>query len=632
MSTTLDDNHFDDPVDNEIGACLSLASPKSFFLYAGAGSGKTRSLVEAIRGVCRQEGKHLSLSGQKIAVITYTNAACDEIRQRLEFDPLVDVQTIHSFAWSLIGGHNKDIRSWVSKNLQVEIAELQDLQAKGRGGKASTDRARSIESKQRRLQSLPNIRKFTYSPTGDNRTRDALNHSEVIAMTADFLSTKAGLQRLLISQYPILLIDESQDTNRLLMDAFLHVQSQNQANFCLGLFGDTMQRIYNDGKVDLAGTIPKTWATPKKRMNHRCAARIIKLINDIRRPVDGVEQRGRSDKTQGHVRLFVLPHDTADKFAAEKFVAERMAAITHDECWRNEAQVKTLTLEHHMSALRFGFNELFESLYAVDQLRTGLLDGSLSGLAFFRKDILPLINALKQNDQFRIATIVRNKSPLLAPERLRAAGENQLEMLQHAQKATASLHKLFVGNETLTFLDVLGNVATSGLFSIPDSLSPFTFENGSQTTNSQDDEDVQTELVAWRKALETPFSQIEKYDQYVQGLSKFDTHQGVKGLEFQRVMVIIADDESRGFLFSYDKLLGVKDKSKTDVENEAAGRDTTIERTRRLFYVTCSRAEESLAIVHYSTNPAAAKSTVVKRGWFDETEVEELTGPNFQAR
>lgn len=625
MSTQPDDNHFDDHADGEIRSCLDLTAPKSFFLYAGAGSGKTRSLVGAIRHVCKQQGKQLSLTGQKIAVITYTNAACDEIKQRLEFDPLVDVQTIHSFAWSLIDGYNKDIRNWVSSNLQIEIAQLQELQSRGRSSKASEDRAHSIEAKQKRLRRLPEIRRFTYSPTGDNRTRDALNHSEVIAMTADFLSKKAGLQRLLVARYPILLIDESQDTNRLLMDAFLCVQSQNYANFSLGLFGDSMQRIYNDGKVDLASAIPTTWAMPKKQMNHRCPNRVIKLINEIRRSVDGIEQRGRSDKAQGHVRLFVLPHDTTDKFAAEALIADRMATITADESWKREEAVKTLTLEHHMSARRFGFQEFFEVLYTVDRLRTGLLDGSLPGLAFFTRDILPLVDAMAAGDRFRVAAIVRSRSPLLVPDRLKSAGENQLEMLKVAKQAADSLYELFRSKREPTLFDVLKNVAESGLFVIPDLLAPFTKAISNQVSDSDDEsEDAQSELVAWRNALSTPFVQIKKYDRYVRGLSKFDTHQGVKGLEFPRVMVIIADDESRGFLFSYDKLFGVKDKSKTDEDNEAAGRDTTIERTRRLFYVTCSRAEQSLAIVHYSTNPAAAKKTVAHSGWFDEAEIEQL--------
>lgn len=91
----------DDHVDEEIAACLYLEKAQSFFLFAGAGSGKTRSLVNALSALRSTAGPHLRLHGQRIGVITYTNAACDEIKRRLEFDPLIEVSTIHSFVWSL---------------------------------------------------------------------------------------------------------------------------------------------------------------------------------------------------------------------------------------------------------------------------------------------------------------------------------------------------------------------------------------------------------------------------------------------------------------------------------------------------------------------------------------------------
>jgi DNA helicase II / ATP-dependent DNA helicase PcrA len=42
--------------------------------------------------------------------------------------------------------------------------------------------------------------------------------------------------------------------------------------------------------------------------------------------------------------------------------------------------------------------------------------------------------------------------------------------------------------------------------------------------------------------LDAPFSHVEFYRSYVSGQTSFDTHQGVKSLEFDRVMVI-ADDQ-----------------------------------------------------------------------------------------
>jgi len=73
----------------------------------------------------------------------------------------------------------------------------------------------------------------------------------------------------------------------------------------------------------------------------------------------------------------------------------------------------------------------------------------------------------------------------------------------------------------------------------------------------------------------------------------------------------------------------VKEKTKRDLENERDGKDSGIDRTRRLFYVTCSRAENSLAIVAYSTHPEKVSDHVIREGWFENGEIELITGGQF---
>jgi DNA helicase-2/ATP-dependent DNA helicase PcrA len=77
-------------------------------------------------------------------------------------------------------------------------------------------------------------------------------------------------------------------------------------------------------------------------------------------------------------------------------------------------------------------------------------------------------------------------------------------------------------------------------------------------------------------------------------------------------------------LFSYDKLFGSKELSQGDKKNMAEGKETGIDRTRRLFYVACSRAKESLAIVAYSDNPSIVEQNALKYGWFTKDEIEYL--------
>lgn len=625
------DDQVDAGVDKVIASCLDIQHPRSFFLYAGAGSGKTRSLVEAIRRVLREQGKFLKLTSRTIGVITYTNAACDEITQRLDYDSRVEVSTIHAFAWSLIRGHNADIRRWVTAKLEQDIVDLQAAIAKTRNPASETaiERQRQLENKQRRLQRMPSILKFVYSPTGDNRTRDSLNHTEVIAMTSEFLKSKPALRRMLVSRCPILLIDESQDTNRALMEALLDVEQEFHAVFCLGLFGDLMQRIYADGMEGLGKAIPERWARPRKLMNHRCPVRVVDLINRIRLDDDGEQQRARSDAAAGVVRVFIAPQTVADKSKVERAIGGRMTAVTGDPSWgAGSESIKTLALEHLMSARRFGFDRFFEPLYRDGRMQTSLLQGTGAAIGFFTRAILPLLAALQASDKFAVTAILRESSPWLDRKALEAAGAEQPGRLKAAKQACDGLLAMMTATDIPTARQVLTYVSEAKLFEVPDALAPFVGDaEGPEQSLDDEVNPGESDLSAWREALNAPIDQIKRYDLYVRGLSGFATHQGVKGLEFPRVMVVVSDEEARGFMFAYDKLFGAKAKGRSDLDNEALGKETSIDRTRRLFYVICSRAEESLAIVYYAADVAAAQQAVLERGWFGPQEVEVFQAP-----
>lgn len=619
-----------DPADAVIAACLDLQTPQSFFLFAGAGSGKTRSLVRALEYLRDRFGAHLLLHNRQIAVITYTNAACDEITRRLAFDPLLSVSTIHSFVWEQIRGLDRDIRDWLREHLTREINELEAEQVKGRkGSQASVDRTEKLLVLKERLATLGAIQRFVYSPTGENRTRDSLSHAEVIGLGASFLTNKPLMQRLMVSRYPVLLIDESQDTNKDLIDAFFLVQAAYPTTFCLGLFGDTMQRIYADGKPDLGTSLPPNWRTPTKTINYRSPRRIVALINKVRAEVDPHQQDSPEDAAEGTALFFIVQSAGTDRYAAEVVVRKRMAGATGDARWNDQDEVKTLTLEHNMAAQRLGFAELFTALDSVRDFRTGLRDGTLPIVAFFCDTVLPLVTAQAKGNRFVVAAIIRDKSPLLSGEALAAADVDQAAQIKAARSGVESLAALFAHGAQPTLHDVLKCIASTRLFRLPQGLLPFvksepnSIEPPSEPLTSTMQGSSALESI--RLFLQSPFRQIERYAEYVRGVSPFATHQGVKGLEFPRVLVVMDDAEAGGFLFSYEKFFGVKERTPTDLKNEDAGRETGIDRTRRLFYVTCSRAQQSLALVAYTTSPDTLRNTLLANGWFAENEIEVLT-------
>lgn len=617
----------DEHVEKQIAACLELASPRSFFLYAGAGSGKTRSLVNAVQYAIDRYSRDLMLQGKSIAVITYTNVAADEVARRLDYNPLVNISTIHSFAWTLIRPFQDDIRTQLGIRLSQSVQELEAKSSKP-GTKAEETRLFSLEKAKKRIENLGSITRFTYSPTGTNRGRDSLDHAEVIALTASMIKAYPRLSKILASRHPFLFVDESQDTNSDLLDALLLVQKQNQGTFCLGLFGDTMQRIYNDGKQDLEGAIGDNWAKPVKQMNHRSAHRIVQLANSIRSEVDAQAQLARPDRTTGFVRLFLASTSMETKVAEER-AAESMARITKDESWLSasgltadsSSGVKKLILEHRMAAVRLGFGELFDALGSLEANRTSILDGTHSEVTVLTEDVIPLVEAARSGDHYALTAILRDLSPLLSSGFLETLSGEGNALAQHLGKISSSISELLVlwdNGQDPTLRLVAKTIQQSGVLTFPDTIvRALTFIDES---NEAEEDDSQP----WVRILKCPYSEAANYARYVGGQTEYATHQGVKGLEFPRVMAITSDDEARGFMFSFEKLFGAKALTDADRRNETQGKETSVDRTRRLFYVTCTRAMSSLAVVAFTSDPLGVATYVSNQGWFSSDEVEIL--------
>jgi len=605
------DNHRDDEADIVMQSCCNLQHPKSFFLFAGAGSGKTRSLITTLSHINKEYGEKLQQEGRKIAVITYTNAACDEIKRRAEYNPLFCISTIHSFAWTLISPHTQDIKEWLQQRLAKQVLELSDKQKTGRPtSQAFKDRAKKIDLYKKRIEYLPNIKKFIYNPDGNNIEKNSLDHAEVISITADFLTEKQTLQLILVDRYPILLIDESQDTKKELIDAFLLIQSHYSYQFTIGLLGDTMQRIYMDGKENLSTLIPAGWERPVKIMNHRSRKRIVALCNSIRKSVDGVEQESRHNRTGGFIRVFITSN--SNPLQAEKDIRIHMATETDDDEWNNLQAVKCLTVEHQMAAKRLGFNTFFEPLNSINSYKQGLMNGSLSVMSVLTRIALPLYEAYTTDDQFEIMRIVREYSLIFADKKGQLSSKDIVDL----RRKINTLTRLWDNNDPKC-IDLIKCIYEENLFNFHDDIKLLI--NHTASDGVEDPEAVKLDSLAI--SFNARFSEVKKYQEYIEGKASFDTHQGVKGLEFPRVMVIIDDSSTRGSSFNYNKLFGIEKKSDTDIRNEAEGRETTIERTKRLLYVTCSRAIDSLAIVYYTTDIVAAIEAVSSSGWFEENEI-----------
>lgn len=596
--------------DAQIAACLTFGRQKSFMLKAAAGSGKTGALVSAVQHALEVNSVALKMSGAKIAVITYTRAARDEVQKRLSYDPRVSVSTIHSFAWKMIQPHTDAIRVVRESMLESQIDNLTDLESRGRAGAASEERLRKIAKKTKLLEQLPEIRHFLYSPDNDVPTNGELGHSEVIDLFSELLKTKPLLADILVGTYPIVFIDEVQDTAKSIILPLMDVEAGHQNKFTLGLFGDMMQRIYLDGVPNLPSLIPSRWASPRISVNHRSGKRIVDLANAIRVPVDGESQSVKHQR-HGFVRLF-LADICSDRLQVEKTVRERMANVTADELWNVDkasdglGSIKVLVLEHTLAASRLGFQE-FSDCFA-DKGQKEIIYGQgarADSRTNYLGRVTELFSAIQTDDLWKadvlLASLRADSTGFTSSKGQLQAVERASPDVNQARLAARELMKRVQNVSGSSLLDLLSYIRTNGLFTFPEAvdailpLKSLERENGPSSQSKKSDPSSE----AWLGALRLDWTQFHKYHSYIMGRSAIDTHQGVKGLEFDRVMLVLDDSQAKGNWFSYGKLLGTEELSLTDKKNQSANNETSVDRTRRLFYVSCTRAIESLAIVHY---------------------------------
>ncbi len=559
--------------DKIIEKCLSLDNPKSFFLFAGAGAGKTTSLITALKYIKSNLGSFLQLQGKQVGVITFTNAAAEEIMNRAEVNTLFCISTIHSFAWNLIKGFDKDIRDWLKTKLRTDIEGInRDIKNKENNSRVKEDTIlklrTKLDKKINRLQQLDNIKRFTYNPAPSalNIEKDSLSHQEVLELFANFLLNKKIFQNIFIQKFPILFIDESQDTDKNLMEAFLDIQQKYKDKFLLGLFGDTKQRIYNTGKNDL-GNIDwgsKGFETPTKKINWRSENRIIELANEIGKNIDQTPcQEINSNKPEGFVRLFIAPTNS-NRNEIEIEVKNQMSEITGDLLWKKpvwtDKEGAILLLEHRMAAIRLNFKEMWDSLRNLKNFEE-IKSGNASEINWFANFIFPII---KTNNAFELANIVKKYNKHLF-ENINHEG------LTKIQNKISNIKNAYNNNNDITFGEMFNLISFDSIFDIPTQY----IENQEQ----------------YKNFFNVHLKQIDNYSNYVNDQSAFRTHHGVKGLEFENVMAIIDDQNSNWKQYKYYNCL---------TRNCAV--DDSMRNTLRLLYVICTRARKSLAVVLYDDN------------------------------
>ncbi|CUI05662.1 possible DNA helicase [Janthinobacterium sp. CG23_2] len=424
------------------------------------------------------------------------------------------------------------------------------------------------------------------------------------------------LKKIIGQKYPYIFVDEAQDTQENVMEAF-NLLCQDAGLPIIGYFGDPMQQIYDKRAGDFKGP-PDSLRIPKEE-NFRCSVDVIGLLNAFRKDLQQFPA-GKNAEIKGSVILRLIQIDKPGA-PRGRYTPEQIESVSNklDEAmahwgWKNKENTKHLYLVRQMIARRLGFSglhNLFTGAYASTRAQDDYENGEHYLLKPLIECLYPLIKAARAKDSRGMIDILRQNSPGFDPKG-KNAGRSLAEMRKRVETIISGLDEMWDGKS-------IGDILR---YSRENELCPASKRLAENLDRERRAEPFDEEIHALEKGdwLADEFfgmglKEIAKYCEFIDDNTEFSTQHGVKGEEYDSVLVVIDDVGSAWNNYSFAKTL-------TPI---AAGGEPT-ERQRRLTnnlaYVCFSRAEKDLRIVMYSQNAAAAQKELLEKKLFTKDQIE----------
>jgi DNA helicase-2/ATP-dependent DNA helicase PcrA len=559
----------------QVYSCLEYR--QSFVVEAGAGAGKTYTLVKALQFLIDRHQYTLPQRHQKVACITFTNVAKDEIEARTDRSPLIYCNTIHAFCWSLISGFQRQIRESLPdlQHWPDKIAEVGDLGE------------RSVE--------------YNLGHRSIHDRRVSIHHDDVLSLTIALME-KPKFRRILTSKFPIILIDEYQDTNADWVAAIKNHFLGEAGSPQFGFFGDHWQQIYGGG----CGRIEhRSLTVIGKQANFRSVPTVVDCLNRMR---PQLPQFVADPNDQGSVRIFHtnawtgtrqggthwagdLPSDLAD--LALQTVLDQ---VVEDGWDLSPESTKILMLTHRVLAGRQGY----PSLPVVFTYNDSFTKKEHPHIAYFADVLEPACEAYLSRKYGKMFSALGSGVPAI-----RAQADKQ--------KWTNAMDHLMELRDGATVGEVVDHLLAVRRPNIPDAVERR--ESELRQFDPDGGEEMPSALKELGDLRAIPYREIIALCRYLSGHSPFETKHGVKGAEFENVLVVVGRGWNR---YNFNEMLEL-------AANEAqipTNKVDAFERNRNLFYVACSRPRRRLAILFTQQLSAAAIQTV--NAWFGGGNVEPL--------
>ena len=622
----------------------TIDAGRNFLLSGGAGSGKTYTLVSVIRQVIAENPT------VKVACMTYTNAAVKEIEERVNHKNL-NVSTIHDFLWDNIKHFQKELKEAV-----ISLANNENV------SRINIEEANPIPASYfDTLQEGVQYKEFVRLKEG------IISHDELLIIANYLFEKYPKLSSIVKDKYKFIFIDEYQDTSKAVVETFLIHFKKSQRKNIVGFFGDAMQSIYEDGIGNLneyKGTESESVNEIPKKQNRRNPQLVIDLANKVR--TDGIVQEPSTDNNAPNMLNGVVKQGSALFLHSKDGDIAKVEQYLKENCnwdFSNSKETKELNLTHNLIADKAGFRTLMD-IYDDDPvigLKTEILDkikynkkNNKSEIEIdeddtfdivvdkfqlrnrqkeLKKDILladpvktALYNQLKDKPFSEIRKIYLTKDALIDDKKQDEDDENKKgskrdNLIKHLFKIQTTIY-LYQNRRYYEFLR-----ATDYRFKITSIESKKILKENIESLINVGDKTIEEiiaeanekeicliddKLIAFKEKNEylynrvkdVKFNEFQKLFEYLEGQTPFSTQHKTKGAEFDNVLVIL--DNGGWNNYNFEKMfLGTASSSVMD-------------RTRKIFYVCCTRAKEKLAVFFHNPDAQVIEKA---REWFGEGNV-----------
>jgi len=516
---------------------------------AGAICGRTFEDAFIFANPIDRDARELLRRRQQIACITYTRVARDMILTSTDRNPVVYCETTHAFAWNLMRQFQKQVRDAV-QGLEVwaeRLAEAGDIEQLGV----------DYELGQRRIE--------------DGRL--SLHHDDIFPVLIRLLDN-AKFRSVLTSRFPVILVDEYQDTDADLIAAlekhFFGVEGAPQ----FGFYGDHWQKIYGDG----IGTIDHpALARIDKGANFRSVKPVVDGLNRIRPELPQIE---RDANLPGMIRIFHTngwggKRQTRNHWRGDLPADEARAAFIDTRAALENAgwdfapeHTKVLMLTQRALANELGYG----SLPGVFRFNDAFARKSDPHIAWFVDQLEPAALAFEVRRYGEMFEALGRRAP-------------PVRGAQDKQRWSQTMARILEIRAHGTAGDMMAHLLETGLPELPEDVAKAERRLAAPLAEGEERSRRLDEL---EKLKAVPFTEITELARYHAGTSPFETKHGVKGDQFDNVLGVFG----RGWNdYNFDDYLRFARNP------GAAANPAAFERACNLFYVVCSRPKERLSLL-----------------------------------